>query len=73
MRSWETAVMDRRRLFPLTVGGALGMSVAASVAAGYQSSPTTWQMCFLVVATLAAMGAEVATAPNPFKKLSKKT
>jgi uncharacterized membrane protein len=60
--------VDRQRAFAPTVGGALGVSVAAGVAAGFQSSPSTWQVFCLVVATLTATGAGFATARRPPKK-----
>lgn len=51
--------MDRRRLFPFAVGGALGLSVAASVAAGWDAAPTDYELLCLLTATTAAFLAAV--------------
>lgn len=48
------------------VGAALGLSVAASIAAGWDAAPTDYEVFSLFVATTAALAAGVATAP--FKK-----
>jgi len=56
--------VDRRRLFSLAVGGALGLSAAASIAAGFQAAPDLQQWIFLSLAGGLATAAGVATAPQ---------
>lgn len=51
-------------------GAALGLSVAASIAAGWDSPPTDYEAFLLFVAATAATAAGVATAPFQKRCLS---
>jgi hypothetical protein len=44
--------MDRRRTLTIAATGALGLSVVASIAAGFQAAPTPSQLLFLAGASL---------------------
>jgi hypothetical protein len=59
--------MRRPSGFQTMVGAALGLSVAASIAAGWDGPPTDYEMLCLSVASASAIAAGAVTAP-PSKK-----
>jgi hypothetical protein len=55
--------MRRPNGFQTTVGVALGLSVAASMAASWDGPPTDYEMLCLLVAFFGAFSAGIVTAP----------
>jgi hypothetical protein len=60
--------MGRHRLFPLAVGSTLGASVLASIAAGYQSVPSVFQLVFLLFGGVTAAVAGAAAVLDSSQK-----